>query len=74
VRVDVFVQHVLALLFSILIPVILTLQARAGYLYPMPDKNTPFGFMKVTTIFFLLRQMLIFSSETLCRMTPARCS
>ena len=60
-RVDVFVQQffVLALLSSILIWAILTVQACAGFLYPIPDNNTPFGFVKVTAIFFLLRQILI---------------
>ena len=60
-RVDVFVQQffVLSILFSILILTILTLQARAGYLYPMPNENTAFGIVKMIAIFFLLRQFLI---------------
>ncbi len=60
-RVDVFLQQffVLALLFSILIWIILALQARAGYLYPAPAGNTPFGFVKGTAILFLLRETII---------------
>jgi hypothetical protein len=57
-RVDVFLQQffVMSLLFSVAILLILMLQARARYLYPIPSRMTYLGFLKAAVILFLLRE------------------
>jgi hypothetical protein len=57
-RVDVFVQQffVMSLLFFFAVLLILMLQARASYLYPIPSRITYLALLKAAVILFLLRE------------------
>jgi hypothetical protein len=61
-RVDIFVRQffVLSLLVSLLVLGILTLQSRAGYLFPAPEGRTALGFLKVMVILFVLREWQVY--------------